>query len=165
MCTSGSGSFDSPTLAFHVYIFFAPFFFLSRLLPLPVLLFQRRGMHTASWIPTQRGEGQHSSSLPRHLICAWQPADRMEWWGWSGGAGGGGWLAGQGKGCRMSWREGGGHKYKKRPDGGGFIGKEMHKWTGSQGRIVCFILFYYPLVTTYTFIFFIIYRCCTAWQL
>lgn len=41
---------------------------------------------TASWIPTQRGEGRHSSCLPRHLICGWQPADRMEcccwWWAW-----------------------------------------------------------------------------------
>lgn len=77
--------FDGPTLIFLLYTFLFPFFsFSSQLLPLPVLLFQRRGMNTASWIPTQRGEGQHSNSLPRHLICAWQPANRMEGWRWGG---------------------------------------------------------------------------------
>lgn len=111
-------SFDSHTLIFLFDIFFS---FSSQLLPLPVLLFQRRGMNRASWIPTQRGEGQHSSSLPRHLICGWQPADRMEGrgeavWGWRGGAG-------EGKGYRMGWG-----KYKM-PLGAGdrLIGGEMLK--------------------------------------
>ncbi|TWW77542.1 hypothetical protein D4764_12G0009320 [Takifugu flavidus] len=32
----------------------------------------------ASWIPTQHSKGRRSRRLPRHLICAWQPADRMQ---------------------------------------------------------------------------------------
>lgn len=130
--TSGREGFDSPTLVFLIYIFFFPFS--SQLLPLPVLLFQQRGMNTASWIPTQRGEGQHSNSLPRHLICAWQPADRMGWWGWGGGAG----RAGEGKGYRMRWG-----KYKKRPGGGGFIGEEMRR-VNRRSEPNCVVLFYFP---------------------
>lgn len=92
--------FDCPTPIFLFNLFF--FSFSSQLLPLPVLLFQRRGVNRASWIPTQRGKGQRS--LPRHLICAWQPVDRMEGWGWVEGIGG----TGDGKGYRMEWE-----KYKK----------------------------------------------------
>lgn len=65
----------------HLFFLSAIFFlsFLSQMLSLcPVLLFQRHSVNTGSWIPIQWGEGQHSNSLPRHLICAWQPADRKE---------------------------------------------------------------------------------------
>lgn len=72
---------------------------------------------------------QDTLSVPGSLQTGWSGE------GGGGGGGGEGWLAGQGKGCRMSRGCGGswGHKYKKRPDGGGFIGKEKHKRAGSQG--------------------------------
>jgi len=91
---AGQG-FDCPHTHFvYIYIFF--FLFHPNCFPSPSYCSSDTARNTASWIPTQRGEGRHSNSLPRHLICAWQPADRMEGWGR-------GWGGGGGKGYRKRW--------------------------------------------------------------